>query len=253
MCLALLGGVSPHTQSIRRSTETTSPAYRRSAPSRARSRRPSLTVRSPSSTSSGPRIRNTGCIPCRGSHGSGSASTRPRTGRASERFRPCRRRPRSACGGAWSGCGVVCAHTRAWGTARATLKGAIVHDIDLAGRLDRRNMLKGIGAFTAFGVLAAASPGTALGHDRRHGMHNQELLDAYWATLNAGMAARMATSRTWPTCTQPTGRSHSRIRPAYTVNQGIDAIIEFYGIAYTSSTATSGRSTAPAGSTVTSR
>lgn len=109
-----------------------------------------------------------------------------------------------------------------------------MHDIDLAGRLDRRNMLKGIGAFTAFGVLAAASPGTALGHDRRHGMHNQELLDAYWATLNAGMASANGDFSDMADVYAADGTlTQSNPAGLTTVNQGIDAIIAFYGIAYT--------------------
>ena len=67
-----------------------------------------------------------------------------------------------------------------------------MHNIDLTTQLDRRKMLKGIGVFSAVGALAAATPQTAFArsyHHGRHGRNNQALLDAYWATLNTGMAS----------------------------------------------------------------
>ena len=110
-----------------------------------------------------------------------------------------------------------------------------MHDIDLAGRLDRRNMLKGIGAFTAFGVLAAASPGTALGQTAvTRSDDNQELLDAYWATLNAGMASANGDFSGMADVYADDGTlTQSNPAGLTTVYQGIDAIIAFYGVAYT--------------------
>ncbi len=111
-----------------------------------------------------------------------------------------------------------------------------MQDIDFAGRLDRRKMLKGIGAFTTFGVLAAASPATALGHDRRdhHRRDNQELLDSYWATLNAGMASSNGDfSGMADVYADDATLTQSNPAGLTSVYQGIDAIIAFYGAAYT--------------------
>jgi hypothetical protein len=123
-------------------------------------------------------------------------------------------------------------------TLAPSTKGAIVQDIDLAGRLDRRKMLKGIGAFTTFGVLAAASPATALGHDRRdhhhHRRNNQALLDTYWATLNAGMASANGDfSGMADVYADDATLTQSNPAGVTTVYQGIDPIITFYGVAYT--------------------
>jgi hypothetical protein len=115
--------------------------------------------------------------------------------------------------------------------------GAIVHDIDLTSQLDRRKMLKGIGAFSAVGALAAVSPETAFAGSRHHGRHgrnNQALLDAYWATLNAGMASATGDFSAMADIYAPDGTlTQSNPAGVTTMLQGIDAIIAFYTKAWT--------------------
>ena len=112
-----------------------------------------------------------------------------------------------------------------------------MHDIDLTGQLDRRKLLKRIGVFSAVGALAAASPEAALAHSRHHGRHgrnNQALLDAYWATLNAGMASATGDFSAMAGVYAADGTlTQSNPAGVTTVLQGIDAIIAFYAKAWT--------------------
>jgi hypothetical protein len=108
-----------------------------------------------------------------------------------------------------------------------------VHDIDLTTQLDRRKMLKGIGAFSAVGALAAVSPETAFARSRHH-RNNQALLDKYWATLNTGMASATGDFSAMADIYAPDGTlTQSNPAGATTVLQGIDAIIAFYAKAWT--------------------
>ena len=110
-----------------------------------------------------------------------------------------------------------------------------MHDIDIAGPIDRSKLLKGIGVFSAIGALAAVSPEAALAHGRRHGRHksNQPVLDQYWTTLNAGMASATGDFSGMADVYASDGTlTQSNPAGVTTVNQGIDAIIAFYGKAY---------------------
>lgn len=111
-----------------------------------------------------------------------------------------------------------------------------MHDIDVTAQFDRRKVLKGIGALSALGALGVVSPDAALARGRRHGRHreNQSLLDTYWATLNAGMASATGDFSGMANVYAADGTlTQSNPAGVTTVNQGIDAIIAFYGKAYT--------------------
>src|SRR5205807_2677597 len=95
---------------------------------------------------------------------------------------------------------------------------------------DRRAMLKGIGAVSVAGALAAASPGAALaraGHQQQH--PNQEVLDRYWTTLNAGMASTDGDFSGMADVYAANGTLRQSNPAGLTVvSHGIDAIIAFY-------------------------
>ncbi len=107
--------------------------------------------------------------------------------------------------------------------------------VNLEAPFDRRQMLRGIGAVSAVGALAAVSPQGALAHAGHHHHHpNQAVLDRYWKTLNAGMASSTGDFSAMAHVYAANG-TLSQSSPAGTtvVSHGIDAIIAFYAALWT--------------------
>jgi hypothetical protein len=107
--------------------------------------------------------------------------------------------------------------------------------VDFDTPFDRRAMLKGIGAVSAVGALAAVSPEAALARAGHHHHHhpNQALLDRYWKTLNAGMASSNGDFSEMADVYAATGTlTQSNPAGVTVVSHGIDAIIAFYAAAW---------------------
>ncbi len=107
-----------------------------------------------------------------------------------------------------------------------------MNDVDLTGTLTRRGVLRGIGAISGIGMLAAVAPPAAFagGHGHRH---NQAIIERYWETLNAGMASTTGDfSAMAEVYANDATLTQSNPAGVTTINQGIDAIIAFYGRAY---------------------
>ncbi len=109
-------------------------------------------------------------------------------------------------------------------------------NVNLETAFDRRQMLKGIGAVSAVGALAAAGPQAALaaaGHDHHH-HPNQAVLDRYWKTLNAGMASSSGDFSAMADVYAGDGTlTQSNPAGLTVVSHGIDAIIAFYAALWT--------------------
>ena len=108
-----------------------------------------------------------------------------------------------------------------------------MQNFHLTAQLDRRTMLKGIGAFSALPALAAVAPWEASAHERHHAHNNQAVLDRYWVTLNTGMASTTGDFSAMADVYSSEGTlTQSNPAGVTTINQGIDAIIAFYAKAW---------------------